>query len=347
MMFFRLVLASAVLVPVLVWRVGRARGRRRGARHRLEGVRDRIPERRVPVRPDRLGREVRRLRRGRDRQRHRADLRRPARAQVQPERARERDAPVGDPRRPRSASACWPASTPRAAGGPSRARSPSSSPRSRTRARTTSSSTTTAGVAPLVIATVSCATGALILLPFAIVQWPDAVPSLEAVGFDRRARDLRDRDRAPLLLPPAQALRGVAGVARHLPAPAGRARVRRSHPGRDGDPERRARSRSSSSPESRSAPGAGARLLRRGRSAESEPDSSPSRPPRPRERGAGRRGVPPAPGVRRADVDFMVGLAEHDAGGAVHGRGLGARTRGAPGGGAPLGRGARASTAAS
>jgi drug/metabolite transporter (DMT)-like permease len=38
------------------------------------------------------------------------------------------------------------------------------------------------GSAPLVIATVSCATGALILLPFAIVQWPDAVPSLEAIG---------------------------------------------------------------------------------------------------------------------------------------------------------------------
>ncbi len=36
--------------------------------------------------------------------------------------------------------------------------------------------------APLVIATVSCVTGALILLPFAIVQWPDAVPSLEAIA---------------------------------------------------------------------------------------------------------------------------------------------------------------------
>ena len=33
------------------------------------------------------------------------------------------------------------------------------------------------GTSPLVIATVSCATGALILLPFAVVQWPDAVPS--------------------------------------------------------------------------------------------------------------------------------------------------------------------------
>jgi drug/metabolite transporter (DMT)-like permease len=36
--------------------------------------------------------------------------------------------------------------------------------------------------APLVIATVSCATGALILLPFAVVQWPAEVPSLEAIG---------------------------------------------------------------------------------------------------------------------------------------------------------------------
>jgi drug/metabolite transporter (DMT)-like permease len=36
--------------------------------------------------------------------------------------------------------------------------------------------------APLVIATVSCATAALILLPFALVQWPEEVPSLEATG---------------------------------------------------------------------------------------------------------------------------------------------------------------------
>ena len=36
--------------------------------------------------------------------------------------------------------------------------------------------------APLVIASVSCATGALILLPFAIVQWPEQVPSWEAIG---------------------------------------------------------------------------------------------------------------------------------------------------------------------
>jgi drug/metabolite transporter (DMT)-like permease len=36
--------------------------------------------------------------------------------------------------------------------------------------------------APLVIATVSCATGALILLPFALLQWPDAMPSWEAVA---------------------------------------------------------------------------------------------------------------------------------------------------------------------
>jgi drug/metabolite transporter (DMT)-like permease len=36
--------------------------------------------------------------------------------------------------------------------------------------------------APLVIATVSCATGALILAPFAVVQWPDRMPSWEAIG---------------------------------------------------------------------------------------------------------------------------------------------------------------------
>jgi drug/metabolite transporter (DMT)-like permease len=35
---------------------------------------------------------------------------------------------------------------------------------------------------PLVVATVSCAAGALILLPFAVVQWPDAMPSWEAIG---------------------------------------------------------------------------------------------------------------------------------------------------------------------
>jgi drug/metabolite transporter (DMT)-like permease len=38
------------------------------------------------------------------------------------------------------------------------------------------------GTAPLVIATVSCATGALILAPFAVVQWPDQMPSWEAIG---------------------------------------------------------------------------------------------------------------------------------------------------------------------
>jgi drug/metabolite transporter (DMT)-like permease len=36
--------------------------------------------------------------------------------------------------------------------------------------------------APLVIATVSCATAALVLLPFALVQWPERMPSWEAVG---------------------------------------------------------------------------------------------------------------------------------------------------------------------
>jgi drug/metabolite transporter (DMT)-like permease len=36
--------------------------------------------------------------------------------------------------------------------------------------------------APLVIATVSCATGAVILLPFALVQWPGEMPSWEAIG---------------------------------------------------------------------------------------------------------------------------------------------------------------------
>jgi drug/metabolite transporter (DMT)-like permease len=36
--------------------------------------------------------------------------------------------------------------------------------------------------APLVIATVSCATAALILLPFALVQWPEQMPGWEAVG---------------------------------------------------------------------------------------------------------------------------------------------------------------------
>jgi drug/metabolite transporter (DMT)-like permease len=36
--------------------------------------------------------------------------------------------------------------------------------------------------APLVIATVSCGTAALILLPFALVQWPAQAPSWEATG---------------------------------------------------------------------------------------------------------------------------------------------------------------------
>jgi drug/metabolite transporter (DMT)-like permease len=36
--------------------------------------------------------------------------------------------------------------------------------------------------APLVIATVSCATAAVILLPFAVVQWPEEMPSWEAIG---------------------------------------------------------------------------------------------------------------------------------------------------------------------
>jgi drug/metabolite transporter (DMT)-like permease len=36
--------------------------------------------------------------------------------------------------------------------------------------------------APLVVATVSCGAGALILLPFAVVQWPEEMPSWEAVG---------------------------------------------------------------------------------------------------------------------------------------------------------------------
>jgi drug/metabolite transporter (DMT)-like permease len=36
--------------------------------------------------------------------------------------------------------------------------------------------------APLVVASVSCGAGALILLPFAVVQWPEAMPSWEAVG---------------------------------------------------------------------------------------------------------------------------------------------------------------------
>jgi drug/metabolite transporter (DMT)-like permease len=36
--------------------------------------------------------------------------------------------------------------------------------------------------APLVIAAVSCATAALILLPFALVQWPEEMPSWEATG---------------------------------------------------------------------------------------------------------------------------------------------------------------------
>jgi drug/metabolite transporter (DMT)-like permease len=36
--------------------------------------------------------------------------------------------------------------------------------------------------APLVIATVSCATAALILAPFALVQWPEEMPSWEATG---------------------------------------------------------------------------------------------------------------------------------------------------------------------
>jgi drug/metabolite transporter (DMT)-like permease len=36
--------------------------------------------------------------------------------------------------------------------------------------------------APLVVATVSCVTAALILAPFAVVQWPDSMPSWEAIG---------------------------------------------------------------------------------------------------------------------------------------------------------------------
>ena len=38
------------------------------------------------------------------------------------------------------------------------------------------------GTAPLVIASISSATGALILLPFAVVQWPAETPSWQAIG---------------------------------------------------------------------------------------------------------------------------------------------------------------------
>jgi drug/metabolite transporter (DMT)-like permease len=38
------------------------------------------------------------------------------------------------------------------------------------------------GTAPLVTATVSCGTAVLILLPFAVAQWPDELPSWEAIG---------------------------------------------------------------------------------------------------------------------------------------------------------------------
>ena len=96
---------------------------------------------------------------------------------------------------------------------------------------------------PLVIATASAATGAIILLPFALFQLPAEMPSWEAVASIVALGVLRHRRRPPLLLPPAQPLRRRPGVARDLPPPAHGARLRRRDPRRDRDAERGARPR--------------------------------------------------------------------------------------------------------
>ena len=179
MMFFRLVLASAVLIPVLAWHVGASRAvadvRDTGWRAFAVGFLNAA----LPFVLIAWGSTSTR---GGDRQRHRADLRRPPRAQVQPERAgpgvRLAGILVG-----------------LAGVGVLAGLHPEGSwlaVAERLRI-VIASALSYAGAnhfvqhnfrstAPLVIATVSCGTAALILLPFALVQWPDELPSWEAIG---------------------------------------------------------------------------------------------------------------------------------------------------------------------
>ena len=133
------------------------------------------------------------------------------------------------------------------------------------------------GSAPLVIATVSCATGALILLPFAVVQWPDAVPSLEAIGsivalgifgtaiallFFYRLLKRYGASRASLvtyLLPPVALVYGVLILDETVTLNAALGLVLILAGVALGS-------------------GAGARLLRRGRSADPESEAEPAAP---------------------------------------------------------------------
>ena len=135
--------------------------------------------------------------------------------------------------------------------------------------------------APLVIATVSCGTAAVILLPFALVQWPDGGAELGGDRLDCGARCLRDGRGAPLLLPLAQPLRGGAGLARDVPPSSRRPRLRRPDPRRAGRAERGCSASCSSWRESRSGPVRTVCCAVAG--GREGPSPKPSRPTRPRE----------------------------------------------------------------
>ena len=307
MMFFRLVLAIAVLFPVLVWRLGAREAARRVRGHRLGG---RSPSAsstrrsRSSSSPGARSTSTRAWPRSptrRCRSSSRCSRSGSARASACPA-CGSRGSSSGS-----SASACSPGSTRRAAGGRSPGRSRSSSPRSPMRARTTSSSTLRRPRRRSSIATATCATGAVILLP--VRARPAAGRRCRAGRRSRSVAALGVIGTAFALLffyRMLNTLRVVAHVARHVPAAAGRALLRRL---RSSTSRSRSTPRSgscSSSPASRSGRG-GARLLRRGaRRAEPEP-ATPAGMSEPLV-GEGFR-------VRRAtaeDIEFMADLAGHD-----------------------------------
>ena len=243
MMELRLVLAALVLVPFVVIRLGRVRAVSRAAGDRPRGVDHR---RRLnmahPLHAHRLGREVHRLRHRRDRQRLGADLRRRAGDPVPSERAGE-----GPPARRRPARV---RRRGRPHGPPSRGRLVGGRRHARHRRR-------------------------LALLrgrePLHAASLPDDVAARDRGGLLRgggdRAAPLRARpaagrgaeladarlrrgararqhgDRAHLLLPHARPLRRGSRLARHVPAAAVRALLRRRLPRRARDGQRGPRPR--------------------------------------------------------------------------------------------------------
>ena len=96
---------------------------------------------------------------------------------------------------------------------------------------------------PVLVTTASSVMGAVILLPFAAFQMPDRDAELEGHRVDRRPRRPRHGVRVAPLLPVADQLRGGTSFARHVPATAGRTRVRSAHPRREDHAERRSRPR--------------------------------------------------------------------------------------------------------